>query len=389
MKECEAPIDHHFSGHSHRAAVIQAHVTGNSAQAIQCKNSGQPEALQAMVLSAVDPGVHGPQNVAAGKTAFIVSSCGGPIGVQNLEGELSGWTLRPPSGTRLEGKTLTQFKTLRQAPEQGLSEKPRLAVALDYLHVMGADKDNHIDQPLLMFDAAESPPGPYRDISLTGGFAVREDEKLPSFVVVRESKQMIELDCLQTITVWVFEKGQASQSDDADENRGQWKKLQGVSWNKGTRKVGKHGHTYSKLELDKSAREQLEKLMVKRQDDRGRELAGRAVLQAMCEVELQDPQRAWSADMDCEDPWVFPLEIGMWPDLSQINTGPFRREDAVMQMHNEFRFRRPLGEKGEVPDWEFLARYFAHKGYPLPKDAIRPDPKDDKPARVARSYGQL
>lgn len=30
------------------------------------------------------------------------------------------------------------------------------------------------------------------------------------------------------------------------------------------------------------------------------------------------------------------------------------------------------GEKGEVPDWYFLAEHFPAMGYPPPLDAIRP-----------------
>ena len=30
------------------------------------------------------------------------------------------------------------------------------------------------------------------------------------------------------------------------------------------------------------------------------------------------------------------------------------------------------GEKGEVPDWYFLAEHFPSMGYPPPLDAIRP-----------------
>jgi hypothetical protein len=33
-------------------------------------------------------------------------------------------------------------------------------------------------------------------------------------------------------------------------------------------------------------------------------------------------------------------------------------------------FRRPEGERGEVPDWEFLATYFEWKKYPSAKSVI-------------------
>jgi hypothetical protein len=51
------------------------------------------------------------------------------------------------------------------------------------------------------------------------------------------------------------------------------------------------------------------------------------------------------------DDWVFPLEIGLKLVGSPEST------------HIQTIFRRPAGEKGEVPDWKFLAKYFGKKGY--------------------------
>jgi hypothetical protein len=36
-------------------------------------------------------------------------------------------------------------------------------------------------------------------------------------------------------------------------------------------------------------------------------------------------------------------------------------------------FQRPYGEKGEVPDWWFRAKYFKEKGYIPAKKVIRDD----------------
>ncbi|VTY40163.1 Uncharacterised protein [Xylophilus ampelinus] len=135
----DAPVDWHLSGHSHRAGVYlirwgQPSATGRSGVPL---NSSRP--LQ--VTSAKDPGIHGAQTVRPNsQTAFIVVSAGGGIGYQNLDGELSAWTGRPPAGTVLDpasGK-IRQLKTERSRIDggKGFNEKPRLCVALDYLHVM-------------------------------------------------------------------------------------------------------------------------------------------------------------------------------------------------------------------------------------------------------------
>ncbi|MNY76927.1 hypothetical protein D3C86_2166690 [compost metagenome] len=41
-------------------------------------------------------------------------------------------------------------------------------------------------------------------------------------------------------------------------------------------------------------------------------------------------------------------------------------------------FRRPAEERGEVPDWKFLAKYYAGKGYTPADEAIDPAKASEK-----------
>ncbi|MDP9911785.1 hypothetical protein J2W27_003909, partial [Variovorax boronicumulans] len=142
-------VDWHLSGHSHRSGVYKL---GWDSRDIYASDGWRVE-----VREAKDPGIHNTQTVKPNTvTALIVSSCGGPIGYQNLDGELSAWTGRPPAGTALDPTTgeIRQVKTDwchtdDEVQRKGFNEKPRLAVALDYLHAMsGLPKKGNIRVPL-------------------------------------------------------------------------------------------------------------------------------------------------------------------------------------------------------------------------------------------------
>jgi hypothetical protein len=89
---------------------------------------------------------------------------------------------------------------------------------------------------------------------------------------------------------------------------------------------------------------------------------GVSVAQAFCEIILKKPtiakgQLDWSADMNIRDPWVFPV------DMRFRLTGMGPMPDMI----------RPLGERGEVPDWAFLENNYSDRGYIGAKMAIRPN----------------
>ncbi|MBS1211325.1 MAG: calcineurin-like phosphoesterase family protein, partial [Proteobacteria bacterium] len=80
-------------------------------------------------------------------TRILVSSCGGPIGVQNHQGELEGWNLKPPSGTLLKTHAQGAEEFVRVTAK---GRKPRFCVALDYLVVMK-------DKPVITWERTTTP----------------------------------------------------------------------------------------------------------------------------------------------------------------------------------------------------------------------------------------
>ncbi|WP_084084464.1 metallophosphoesterase [Cupriavidus sp. USMAA2-4] len=132
-------VDYHLSGHSHRAGVYT----------VGLQHGGK----LVQVRSAFDPGLSATQstNKHGGPTKLIVSSSGGPLGTQNLNGELKQWLLTAPSGTLLNEADATPIRQVRTEAGNG---KPRLAVALDYLHV---DK---VETPLVWVPPANGPLPP-------------------------------------------------------------------------------------------------------------------------------------------------------------------------------------------------------------------------------------
>ena len=97
----------------------------------------------------------------------------------------------------------------------------------------------------------------------------------------------------------------------------------------------------------------------------GRLALGRRAQAAFCEVSLRKPKATaagedWAKDMHCTDPWVFPVDVisGDGKTLSALH--------------------RPSGERGEVPDWDWLQVTWGDtptktgNKYPKAKEVIRP-----------------
>ncbi|WP_447745274.1 metallophosphoesterase [Variovorax boronicumulans] len=319
-----AQVDWHLSGHSHRSGVYQ----------VEWQSDGPDTKPYIQVVSAKDPGIHEVQTVPADtQTALIVSSCGGPIGYQNLDGELSAWTGRPPAGTLLEPATgkINQVSTRRCRIEDGkaYNEKPRLCVALDYLHVMsGLPAKGNIDKPLEFGDIPQ--------------FAMGNTQ-----IPLRLSRQMKKLNCIVSLTLWVFEGGKDSEKNDV-------RKWHRVDTKLDT--LGSPGNaTVSNEGMAALSRAFATGVVGKQADS-----AFRRIQATFCEVGLRKPEpmkadEDWALHMQCTDPWVFPIAV--------VSTNAGRTMAGL---------GRVGGEKGEVPDWYFLADHFPAMGYPPPLDAIRP-----------------
>jgi hypothetical protein len=220
---------------------------------------------------------------------------------------------------------------IRQVKSVGpKNSRPRLCVALDYLAVMSRD-DSAAKNPLTfaIVGALSGKPG------------------FPDSVDFLVSEQMEKLDCIAGVTIWVFESGKDEERQDVRK----WHQIvPGFS-------------NVPKLPFD-SAAGRRKRLSFKADDlakiqNALKANGGIAVAQAFCQIELKKPtiaagQPDWGDDMSWKDPWVFPLDLG----FRQTGLG------LIPQIG------RPAGERGEVPDWKFLAKNYADKGYIPAEQAI-------------------
>ena len=334
-----AAIDWHLSGHSHRSGVYKL-------QWQPVRRGGATQQIQ--VVSAKDPGIHHPQIAKPhSETTLIVSSCGGPIGYQNLDGELSAWTGRSPAGTLLDpiSGLIKQIKTDRchldgSHQGEGFNEKPRLAVALDYLHVMhGLPDKGGIHAPLRF-----KPEFFYRTGQLE----------------LALSSQMQALACIEAISFWVFEK---IGTDPFAKKK--WHNLK-PNLNGTTLKFGPEDMALlwplmqrSTISAYASAYVWSPKSMITNFPNTEQVVVNKSSIKAFCEVTLKKPSMTpadedWSKDMLWTDPWVFPLEFTLidgYVDMGGITrakSNPSSISDSIWHV------ARPMGEKGEVPDWDWL-----------------------------------
>jgi hypothetical protein len=117
-----------MSGHSHRAGAYRL-------------DNSNPQAARVHVYepalvddnSAAD--THNKLFSNTKRTRLIVSSCGGPIGMQNVKGEMFGWNLRPPAGTLLKTDA-HGLDECRRIVARDKQSTPRFCVALDYMFVV-------------------------------------------------------------------------------------------------------------------------------------------------------------------------------------------------------------------------------------------------------------
>jgi hypothetical protein len=83
-------------------------------------------------------------NVSNDKCNILVSGCGGPIAVQNLEGELHHWGLDYPSGSFIQFSEQGVNRIERVIPDLNKvpTAKPRLSVALDFADILNIKYKN-------------------------------------------------------------------------------------------------------------------------------------------------------------------------------------------------------------------------------------------------------
>ena len=124
----------HFtlSGHSHRAGIYAGDFKGGARPTYTVMGKEIP------LVAAKLP--------ADGRCKMVVSGCSGPVGVQNhyattADKGLGGWGLDYPSGNHL---TLAKGnETIKRIIPKTPAAKPRFAVALDYMDIIGREDDKH------------------------------------------------------------------------------------------------------------------------------------------------------------------------------------------------------------------------------------------------------
>lgn len=134
-------IHYTLAGHSHRAGAY-AITFDQGAQAAASYDAPNATPQTWLRLQAFEPSTqaeghsddHAKLYKDTATTRVLVSSCGGPVGVQNHQGELHGMNLKPPSGTLLRTALAGQSgEFIRVASD---TVKPRFCVALDYIVMM-------------------------------------------------------------------------------------------------------------------------------------------------------------------------------------------------------------------------------------------------------------
>jgi hypothetical protein len=121
-------IHYTLSGHSHRSGLYRLKT---DAQSLMSAVGYQPPDHRK--LDDHSAKMHARLFSDPHASRIAVSSCGGPIGVQNYRGELYGWNLMPPSGTLIDVNAPGVNEIQRVAPVRYLPAKPRFCVALDYV----------------------------------------------------------------------------------------------------------------------------------------------------------------------------------------------------------------------------------------------------------------
>lgn len=282
-------VDYHLSGHSHRAGVYTVAVR-DSAKQVQIRN-------------AFDPGLSEVQtdNKHGGPTKLIVSSSGGPLGTQNLNGELAQWMMTAPSGTLLDEASAAPILQIRTEAGNG---KPRLAVVLDYLHI---DK---VETPLVWLPPANGTLPPTTWTMVVG-------------------PKTDALQCIGKVKFWLYMAA-------TKEGSGGWVAVDAMlapdtNW-RGQSQGGRYVMAAPMQPL----------------------LAGYnpAKCRMFCEVFLKEPTWPNGAEklkgtFDVASTWIFPVE------------------------YQAGLIARRIGEKGEVPDWDWLYATYPRERYPKKDRAIK------------------
>ncbi|CDG84353.1 metallophosphoesterase [Janthinobacterium agaricidamnosum] len=315
-------INYHFSGHSHRSAVYKVSRKGKEEKRyiVPMRGPAAEVVSDFRSVSGFDPLIepNHPDNAAGinNITRLIVSSCGGPIGVQNYDNELYAFNMQVPSGTLLNEDATPPIKVVKADVSKAAFTKPRLCVALDYLWVIWEMSDQKQGEEPIQFHnprqiQAKPPSG-----SLPDSFAVRLGAKINA------------LDCIAEINFWVYiDTGS-------------------IGWNKISMKLDKKmpdiwaGRNYQyALIFDGNGKARLDEMLSK--------ISRKDKPMMFCEVGLKAAHGVAVKHYNWEDKWIFPVSI-------------------VKSAASHWMIARRRGQSGEIPDWKMLNKMYPGK---YPKDS--------------------
>jgi len=310
-------VQYHFSGHSHRSGIytVADHFVESGGAGSNAKTENLISGLTGNVceLRGFDAGIepNHPDNKVGKETKLIVSSCGGPIGVQNQDQELFGYNLQLPSGTLLNEDAVPPLKLVKTDTIKVPFSKPRLCVALDYLWIMwrtAGDKEGEVPIDFVH-------PDPKSFITVPNS--------MPNFFWVKLGRKVDALKCISKINFYIHIND----------------KFQKISMNY---KAFTPGSDFAgQLYFDeKNSAELINSVIQKNIEFSGRT----AFPKIFCEVELKKPTGPATRHFNYEDKWYFPVKLVRVDSKSWVLT-------------------RPLDHAGEVPDWDWLSRTFSGK-YP-------------------------
>ena len=180
-------IHYTFSGHSHRSALYKVDydwgLINNSAKTEGVSaSSSKGWTFDTSEFKKKDPKV-------------LVTASGGPIAIQNQNGELGGWGLDYPSGSYIHFDNSHTHKTMGiKIPETKKvpQAEPRLAVALDYADLIGNSRE-------------ETQKGVFTSIK-----SVTDDG--PFEIVINEELKLPPIKWIESASIYVYETKPSPQT---------------------------------------------------------------------------------------------------------------------------------------------------------------------------------
>ena len=315
-------VQYHFSGHSHRSGVYKV-VDGGSHPKVDIPPymaaTGVP--MQTVTLadiksvSGFDPGMEPshPDNKNGDKTKLIVSSCGGPIGVQNLNNELFTFNMQLPSGTLLNIDAVPPIKTVKATATKVPFARPRLCVALDYLWIIWEMSDERkAEEPIRFANPDE--------------LAVKWPTfKIPEFFAVKFGEKVTDLNCVKEINIYVY----------AEKNsfRGLIKIDMRLD-NKVSPLLKSKGYSHTLSFVDPSNIALINSLL--------KSVTKTTKPTLFCEIALSQPEGMAVQQFDVKDKWYFPIIIEKTPG-------------------GHWNLARQRKIRGEIPDWKWLGSAYPEK----------------------------